>query len=497
MKPLLAIEWDRHEVRYVLATRQGGEVRIRAVHSELLPQTDEPLSVEPGETLKKALTGQGHRRAVTLVGVDRSRVELMHFTLPPARDSELPALVYNEVLRESPAAVGESVLDFVPLGDDPSRVREVAAAVLPHQQLEQIQKTCAAAGIKPDRMPLRSHAAVSLFSRAVSAPERVCLLVAPVRDEVDLTVLHEGKSVLSRTVRLPGPIGQEPADQQLLTEIKRTLAVAAQGELRDDPVQRIYVFGRSRETEGLPERIGRELELPVQALDPFELVDARRIPLPDRPERFASLLGMVLDESHGRAHAADFLHPRKPPKSLDHRRATALVGAAAVVLVLLGVYLAWQPLAAARADNDKLLDRLKQLDEGPIAQALKQRELMAAIRQWESSGVNWLEELRELSLRFPPERDVVVMQMSMNALPGGGGDVAFQGLVRDSSVVRRIENNLRDQYHRLNSRSVHEGSYTEQYARRFEARMYVEKRSKQQYAQGQPSEQTTTPDPPE
>jgi len=32
---------------------------------------------------------------------------------------------------------------------------------------------------------------------------------------------------------------------------------------------------------------------------------------PQKPERFAPLLGMVLDEGASRRHAIDFLHPRR------------------------------------------------------------------------------------------------------------------------------------------------------------------------------------------
>ncbi len=496
MKRLLAVQWDRYEVRCVLADCRRGNVRLRAVHAEPIPdadaEADEPSAAEPGATLAKVLTKLGGHRGVTLVGVDRGDVELMHFTLPPARDGELHELVSNEVLRESPAGLDQSVLDFVPQSDDPDQIRDVAVALLPQARLEQFGDTCAAAGLKPDRLPLRPYAAASLFRRAASPSEGPCLLVAPVWDEVDLTVFRQGKAVLSRTVRLPERVGTEAADRRLMTEITRTLAVATQDQLHDDPVQRIVVFDRRQGPEGLPERIHRELQLPVERLDPFEPVDAGRAELPERPGRFASLLGMVLDESRGRAHAIDFLHPRKPPKSFDRRRVAGLAGIVVLAAVLAGAYVAWDTLATARADRDELAVRLKQLDEGPISAAMKQRDLMAAIRDWQDGGVNWLEELRELSVRFPPQQDVVLTQMSMTSLPDGGGDVAFQGLVRDSSIVLRIETNLRDEYHRVNSRSVHQGSQGEDYARRFAARMAVAKRDKSQYVPEPSAEPTAT-----
>ncbi len=56
----------------------------------------------------------------TLVGVDRSSVELLQFSLPPAQDSELPEMVANQAMRESPQVTEKSILDFVPLDEVPS-----------------------------------------------------------------------------------------------------------------------------------------------------------------------------------------------------------------------------------------------------------------------------------------------------------------------------------------------------------------------------------------
>ncbi len=67
----------------------------------------------------------------------------------------------------------------------------------------------------------------------------------------------------------------------------------------------------------------------------------------------------------------------------------------------------------------------------------------------------WLDELRELSIRFPASRDAVVLRMSMSAAKGGGG-IALQGLVRDPSVVARLDQNLHDAYHTVSSRRVGE-----------------------------------------
>ncbi len=470
MTRILAVDWDRHEVRYVLATTKGASVRIRAAASVPLPETDDDaggLHPELGDTLRTALAGQGTGRAATLVGIDRASVELLHFTLPPASDAELAELVSNEVLRESPAAIDQSVLDFVSLDDDPARPRRVTAAILPTERLEQIRATCAAAGLKPDRVLLRSRASLSLFLRQASPPEDVFLLVNPVADEVELTVVQGGRELFSRIARLPGPIGEQKADERLLGEIKRTLAVAVGVESGGDPVEGVYLFGRADEHLGLLDRIRDELALPARSFDPFDVVNARGIRLPDNPERFASLLGMVLDEARGGRHAIDFLHPRQPPKPIDRRRMVALAAAAVVVAALLGGYFIWDATAAVHAENAALTRRAKEL-EGLLARAGKQKQLIDSVGGWQAGEVVWLDELREFTLRFPPRRDAAVRQMSMRSEPAGGGTIAFDGLVRDSSVVTRMELSLRGRYQEVSTSRIHEGLRAKEYARRFD-----------------------------
>jgi len=483
MKRILAVDWDRREVRFVLATAKGGTLRVRAAEAVPLPETDVDFAgphPKLGRTLREALAKEKIGRAVTLVGIDRASVELLQLTLPPAQNSELPRLVDNEILRESATTGERAIVDFVALDDDPSQPRRVTAAILDSDRLEQIQAACAEAGLNPKAIVLRSHASAALFLRRTSPSEKVLLLVNAVADEVDLTVVQEQKPVLSRTARLPGAIGDEKADERLLAEINRTLTVVNQGETGSAPVEGIYFFGNASEQQHLVDRIGRESMLPTKTFDPFDLVDARKISGPGAPQRFVALLGMVSDEAQGAAHAVDFLHPRRPPKPLDRRRVTIFAAAAVAVVLVAGTYLAWDAVAAVNAQNAVLAGRLKQL-HASVTRAAKQRQLIDSILRWKAGEVIWLEELRELSTRFPGRRDAVILRMSMSSAPAGGGTMSFNGLVRESPIVVRMESSLRDAYHEVYSNRVGEGPSENDYARRFNALIHVSRRSKQTY----------------
>ena len=166
MARLLAVDWDRHEARYVLASGAADGLSIVAAASVPLVDVAEGGNAphpDVGGSLRAALADHSLARATTLVGVERSSIELLHFTLPPASEAELPEMVANQALRESQLVTEASILDFVSSATSSSSAREVTAAVLSADQLDQITGACQTAGLKPKRLVLRPYAGASLL----------------------------------------------------------------------------------------------------------------------------------------------------------------------------------------------------------------------------------------------------------------------------------------------------------------------------------------------
>jgi len=447
MAQILAVDWDRHEARYVLASASGGKITVRAADSVSLVDVaeggDKPQPDLSG-SLAAALADQSLGRAAVLAGVERSAIELLYFTVPPAQDSELPELVANQAMRESQLLTEQSVIDFVPIGDNPAVARSVIAAAISPRELERIRETCEAAELKPSRMLLGPLASASLLKQTASPAEEVFLLVNRITDEVDLTVMAGGQAVLLRTIRLPEGVDEEQATGRLMAEITRTLAAVPQTHLAGETVESIYLFGNGDDYEDLAERIHDDLSLPARVFDPFEALDVDENLVPEDPGRFAPLLGMLLDEATD-SHSVDFLHPRQPPKPVDRRRIALIAGGVVAVVVLGALYAGWSMLAARdqeiaelRADGRKL--------ESQVNEAALERELARTVRDWQTKNVIWLDELRDLSVRFPPGRDVVVLRLSASDQQQGGGGIRLQGLVRDPKIVVEMEHRIRDEY---------------------------------------------------
>jgi hypothetical protein len=220
-------------------------------------------------------------------------------------------------------------------------------------------------------------------------------------------------------------------------------------------------------------------------------VPEERVP-PSRG-RFGSLLGMLVDEAAGK-HAIDFLHPRRAPGPVSRWRIAAIAGAVAAAVVIAVVFYLWTTLAAINRDNAELAGRVKELNE-IMRKAAEQKNRIEAIAEWKAAEIIWLDELRDLSIRFPSARDAVVLRMSMRPSQSSGGTVDLQGLVRDPKVVVNMESQVRDEYRRVRSRRIQERTLERDYTWIFESSMSVARRSKEHYVSHLPPEEPPAEEP--
>jgi hypothetical protein len=490
MPKLLAIDWDRCEARYVYASAHGSQLRILAAESVAIPEAEERSDVETarelGEQLGAALDRNHVGQTPALVGIERTGLELQPLTLPPAANAELPELVANEVLRESASVADGAAFDFLAMSADAAAPRKVLAAVLPLEQRERIDAMLEAAGLQPRRLLPRIFAAAALFPRLVPPSEEWHLLVHPGAEEVDFLVFRGGQVVFARTARMPSTSGDDERDAWLLSEIHRTLTVAGTETGESTIVEGVYVFGGHEEYRALCDRVRQELLLPAHGVDPLEKYECPSEVVAEHPGRFAALLGMLADEGENRPPAMDFLHPHLAPRRLGRTKTFAFAAAGVLVVALLAGGYVWQSLSQVWQLNQQLAGQLKDLD-GRVRQAAKTRRLAAAIQAWQAGDVVWLEELREFSERFPPARDALVLRLQMSSLPAGGGLMVLQGLIRDPSLIVRLEYALRDAYHAVQSRRIQSGSRpNEEYTHLFDASIVISKRQKEEYRNDTP-----------
>ena len=479
---LLALEWNDDEARLVVAESRGEGVTIeQAFAVSLKPrQPDaEQAEVNVGERIAAALAARAVGRIDALVAVSRSDVEMRQFSLPPAPDEELPELVRFQAMREFGALEDDWPLDFVPLDGLPDQPRKVLAAAVDPQLVERMRQTCQTAGVKPRRMILRPGAAASLLCRHRDTDDgKVRLLVDVLADEADLTVIVDRKAVFVRTARLSGdPLEVAEHARVLLAEIRRTM-VAAQNQLGGRRIDSISVCGSGPRNTALAARIEKELLTPTSSFDPLSGLtlgrELRSAP-PDRPDRFAPLLGMVLDELDRTPHAIDFLNPRRPPRPVSQRKKYATAGlAVAFVVALLMLWDHLEKRALEREIQD-LTAQSASWDE-PIKRATKLGDAADEIGGWTDAEVAWLVELRRLSDKFPPAKQAMLTQLLMGPSSHGGemrGEMRLEGLSQSAADIDAMEKALRDSYHGVEGKGRSQDDSRKFYSWRFDSSLFI------------------------
>jgi Tfp pilus assembly PilM family ATPase/Tfp pilus assembly protein PilN len=480
MPRLLALEWNTTEARMVVAMARGGQFLVEQAFSfAFTPAEGAGAESESaiGRQIATALESRGIRRVETLVAVGRTNIELRQLTLPPAPDEELPDMVRMQALREFNALEEDWPLDFILTERAADQPVKVLAAAIDPDLVKQILETCQTANIKPKRLVLRPCAAASLLHRA--QPKRstqLRLLVDLLDDEADLTVVLDGQVTFLRTVRLPGdPLAEPESAQALLTEIRRTMA-AAQNVLGGRAVESIVLCGTGPAQAALASSMCDALPVPTETFDPFaawQLAPHLRAAFPERPGRFAPLLGMLLDEAQRRPHAIDFLHPRRRPPPPNRRKQYVMVGLAVALLVaLVFVLQAW---AKSRLEDEieTLAQESKILDE-KVAKAEKINQQVAEISKWTSGKIVWLDELRQLCVDFPPAEDAMLTQLGMAVSGGRGGELKLEGLAKTAASIDALEQGLRDKAHHVEGKGRSLDNSQKIYSWRFVSSLFVD-----------------------
>ena len=447
MARLLALEWDAREARAVVARTRGKAVAVEQTFVVPLPQGDNASEADVGPILAKVIAERGLGKIDTLVAVGRSSIELRFLSTPPVPPEELPDLVRFQALRQFTTLGEDWPLDFVPLAAGSDGGNNVLAAAISPELVQQIKETGTAAGIHITRLVLRPFAAASLLRKEAN-DDKCRMMVDLLRDDADLTVLIGPQVIFPRTVRLPSVTDPEALARSVLAESRRTI-IAAQNQLGGRRVEEVVIFGDGQHHSVLKDVLAKELVLPVKLVDPFDSVEwaePLRAQKPENPGTFAPLLGMLLDEADGAAHAIDFLHPRKKPEPASRKKLYAMIGGGlAAALVLLGFVIQWQLWSL-----DSRIEELKKTrtnQEKLAKTSAKPRADVAKLDQFAAADIIWLDELRLVSEKFPPPEAARVEDWYATANPKGGGKIILNCLADQPATIPVIERTLPDDRH--------------------------------------------------
>lgn len=456
----IALEIEKHEVRVAISQSTGKQVRIRNAFQVPLMEDDSDQQI--GEKLKKALSSHGASRGEAIIVVSRCQVEIREIDVPPVPDNELPALVRFKSKSEFAAVTDNWSIDFVELSGSEESSRELMATALSAQVSERLCKIVEAANLKPKSIVLRPFSTLDLISSEIN-DENLNMVASPNGDQIDLTLVNAGKTILTRTVRSNAHGDINKLFQQLTLEAQRTL-VSATKRICNKQLEKIVVCGESSTYGPLGVAFKETLDADTVFIDPFEQIRLRDAK-PESPEKYAALIGALVHQGKDQKHKIDFLNPRQPVLEKSNHNSKYILAGAVAAMILTAVFLGWWTLRSQTEKLSQLNQQYTQLQRENagnagvkgVEQVIGEVEL---VDKWLARCPNWLDELEALSKRTL-DADRTVVDKFLGTVTAKRSYVNVKGRIKDLSTNNDLQDKLVDRPYKLTPKATSRGKSAE------------------------------------
>ncbi len=478
---VLAIEWDRTELRYVWANRTSRRPVIRAMGRIAAEESVDNL-VQTEALLSDLKSQLGIKKARVIVCLSRSDIDEFEATLPPAADDELGFLVANEAHKHFPAVAEEAQIDFLTIEQNHDQTRQVSIVVLPQDRHHQFVASCDHQSWKLSSIQLRHVATTWLLGKLLDlSTQKRSILLSLSRTDADLVILEQDQIAMVRTIHLSNELDSGSLVEKLSVEIQRSLMITTKPDHQDELGQaQVYLFGRAEEQEPLRDQLAQALNLPVELMDPLVPFAISRRKLPEQVHQFAGLLGSLLDQP--RAQTIDLHTPKCARKASAWRTRAIVYASAATILLCLGIGWAAKNLSEARQSNAARKKDLAKIEK-QFDDVQASLSVVDYYDQWIKDDVSWLDELRELSQDFPERSKIQVKSMTFSAGTSSDGIVAMNMRAKDDSAIAQLEQNVRDETHQIRINQLSQNESDKEFPWQFGATVLVKRREREEYIQ--------------
>lgn len=395
----LVIDWDQDQFHVLAVQAARRSARVTAALTWTHPEPFIPGTAERvGKALRDFLKTEKVDAAPVIVGIGRDRILLKELRFPPIALHEEAALVRFQTAKELTEAADHYAIDYVHLHTDSGPgERQIMTVAARRDIVAMLQTMCQAAGLKLHAVTPRLFGVASALAHAVQ-PDASPL--GPTKRTVVLTLgqrwaelcFFRGEQLIQAQALANGPL--------LLSEVKRNLAVfQAQHAVEIDVAgpECLYVFG---DDPNVLASLQSGLSVPAVILDPLG-PESRGGVATKTPGAFAGAIGLALVWSQTKAGPVNLASPKKhqAPVSVSRQRVVFYgATAAAVLLVVAGsmlYVLATKKAEVAALTRDKA-DKKELLDS-----AAQERANLDAYKEWEQTTIPWLDEVYDLTARFP------------------------------------------------------------------------------------------------
>ena len=452
MARFLALDWDQNQLHLIVGNTRGTTVQVQRASVWQEGQIPNPANAEDmGKLLRDRLREAGIAPAPVLVCVSRDRLIVKEVRFPSVPETEEPAVVRFQAVKELTDAAEDVVIDYMVTGGQEGGERKASVLVVRREQLETYQKLCQAAGLKLAAMTPRLIGVTACIRKVIGTtvvtpppePADGLIAVAVVGEKTaEFTVLRGSTFLLSRSV---------PAGANLASEIRRNLTVHA-GQTPQHPVRAVYVTGKG--SGELRERLSELIDIPVHTFDPFAGAETLDLPVGQRGA-FAGAMGLLLSRAEGDL-PINFVSPRqpKPPQNINYRHVR--LGVVASVALFAGLFLISRVVLGQYEDEIGSVRTMKSDVEMRLARTRENAKRLKAIDDWDNPVV--LDELYDLTVRIPDVNTLRVKSITTEPLPRNANSRFVAKAIIKGELLGR--GNVRRPLDQLIAKFSHDGYYS-------------------------------------
>ncbi len=445
---LVLVDLSDQSARYLVVRPSGDSMKLLAV-GELAGTHDQTDELSLATRLRETLDELSVTCKSAVLLLSRPQVETVSETLPPASSEELPSLVASAVAQQSEDAEAK-IIDFMVTSDASEESVEVLAMTCDRSTVEECVTDFRANGFSLAVISYAGLGAVDLLGEVAHQKSSIAVSITFGLGVTNIAVLRAARPVLFRTLNRSFDSTSDYAEA-LAAELDRTLAFIGAGE--KDSVQ-FYMVGCRDELRELASVLAEEMSSSVSITGVADLVDDSAIGPYTNASYYANLIGVASAVFHERLDI-NFANPREISKASSlSRRGVLWSSIAAIALVVLGSMFysqRSQELAEIEVKRGTLQRFSKRASKSQYFQ-----DALDAIHDWQRSDIAWLDELKDLSERFPKQKESLVKRMSMSSGPDGAGVMDLSVQVKSPDVVTEMESAIRDERHSVSSKRVAE-----------------------------------------
>jgi len=490
MSKLLSVSWSSDSLHYVFAeTRKGGVIRVLNAGEKLFQSgsgDDETESTSDllVRQLKEVATECKASRAKLILAVGRGSVDSATFTVPPSTDAELPTLVENMAQRQLTGLGDDPTIDFVSFSAGEDGSRSVSAMALASPDSKLIQRLVEASGCQTASAIVVTHPLRAFAPDVAEGDESATLIVSKGLQSAHILVIQFGSPVLSRTIRLAPGASREEEAAFIAAEIQRTVLTIGNHLENDVAISRAVLVGSLFETAALADSLEGRIDVTVSQMSAAEFVEGESAEATQG--NYAPLIAALREEATGIQPAVDFLHPKKPPTQVGKRNKLLAIAAGVLFVVGGGWYYVDSLFAKVEGRIAEMKPQLDSVTEF-LKETTSMRKQAAGLAKWDGSRMNWLDELRDLTIRMPSSPELTVRQFA--ATPAGKGyTVTFQGTSKTPEAHRAMEVGIQDKYHTTRTPSFSQIGSGKNAQWNFRTTLQIRRRPRKEYKAHQSTE---------